>query len=133
MTQSPARAAERIYLRGVPPRIVIDLAKVRLAGDRAGLQAAARPAGPTDPTGQYADRLMAAVTLLAQGMAEAADSLLLLRIESLATHPLLAAALGDVLAALEAGDDVTDGVIRARRAILDPPVRRELGLWGRTP
>ncbi len=128
-----ARAAERIYLRGLPPRIVIDLDRVRLAGDSDGLRAAARRAASADPADRYADRLLGAITLLARGSAEAADSLLLLRIESMATHPALAAALGDVLEALDRGGDVTDGLIRARRTILDPPAHRGLGLWGHIP
>ncbi len=76
---------------------------------------------------------MAIVELLATGDARAADSLLVLRIEVLAENQALAAALADVLQALDEGRDLTTALIRARRTIMDPPVHSALGAWGWVP
>jgi hypothetical protein len=115
-----ARAASRLYLRGRPPSVIIDLAKVRLTGKDQGAPAArdARAALPA----QYAQRearLLAAATLAAVDASAARDSLAILRLESLADAPAFATALSSVLDALARGPspDVTEPFLRARRVL----------------
>ena len=43
-----ARSAERLYLRGTPPRVVVDLARVRLTGKDKGTPGARTPRLATD-------------------------------------------------------------------------------------
>lgn len=125
-----ARQAERIYLRGRPATSVIDLAKVRLAGNLAD-------AAPSATTEGIRDRRIREVLLgrfsraleLAPGPA-VADSLQLLRIDALATEPRFAAALGDAVTALRAGHDATGELVRARRLLAGGGRSRAgLALW----
>jgi hypothetical protein len=86
-----ARAAERIYLRGRPPAVVVDLVKVRGAGRVSGdtLRPAARtPRSALDPAARArAATLDRALALLAPGgdAAAATDSLAVLRVARSAT------------------------------------------------
>ena len=112
-----AREAERLYLRGRAPVVVVDLAKVRLAGrrdDAAGARRMAR--GALDSTAARRTlRLDAALALLAARPAAGVDSLLLLRVDAIAQDPALAAALGAAIDDLRAGRDATASLARARR------------------
>jgi hypothetical protein len=121
-----ARAAERVYLRGRPPAVVVDVEKVRLAGKVNGdtLAPAGRGGGvplyaALDPAARgRAQALDRALTALGRGgdaAAAAVDSLALLRVRALGEAPTLAAALGDALAALARGADATAPLVRARR------------------
>lgn len=125
-----ARAAERIYLRGRPPTVVVDLARVRGAGRVSGdtLPLAARtPRAPLDPAARArAATLDRALTLIGRGGDAAragADSLAVLRVRALGEAPALAGALGDALAAIAAGKDATNALTAARRAVLGAPTR----------
>jgi hypothetical protein len=132
-----ARQAERIYLRGRPPRVVIDVNKVRLQGKDKGTSSirVARP--PLDSTQRAREERFARVVALASRDAAAAvDSLLLLRIDALDGLPSFAAALGDAADALRRNqrDRATDALVRARRALAGPAIVRDsLGRWGITP
>lgn len=117
-----AREAERIYLRGRAAPITVDLARVRLTGNRAGVN-------PVAVTGRLLDarsteallsRFTRAVNLLPAPAA--VDSLLLLRVAALEPAPAFARALSAPLAALRAGRDATEPLLRARRLLLPPPV-----------
>jgi hypothetical protein len=111
-----ARAAERVYLRGRPPAVVIDLARVRLAGKEQGEGSMRAPRGAIpDASRVVASRLAATTLLAARDPAAAADSLLMLRVETLGANEPLARALGDAAEALRRGGDVTVAMIRARR------------------
>ena len=127
-----ARAAERIYLRGRPPRVVVDLARVRGTGKEKGAPSAraARPA--LDPEREA--RLARFDGVLAQVVAEplaAADALLLLRLSLPATDRVAADALTAAADAVRRGGDVTAALQRARRALVGAPVRTDgLGPWG---
>jgi hypothetical protein len=126
-----ARQAERIYLRGKAPVVVVDLARVRLTGKENGVGSARQPRAPVDPAAaRRADRLAAAIELAARSPAAAIDSLVLLRVEALDVAPPLAAALADALDAMRNGRDATSLLTRARR-IADGPVRGagRLGAW----
>jgi hypothetical protein len=111
-----ARAAERVYLRGRPPAVVVDVGRVRLAGKEHGEASARRPRPAlADPRRGIAARLGGIAALAASIPAAAADSLLLLRIDALSTDPALARALGDAADALRRGGDATAALVRARR------------------
>lgn len=111
-----ARAAERVYLRGRPPAVIVDLARVRLAGKERGEpeRRSPRPAVP-NTRARVATRLAAVAVLASREPAAAADSLLLLRVDVLTTDPALARALGDAAEALRRGGDATAALVRARR------------------
>lgn len=118
-----SRQAERLYLRGRPPAVVVDLARVRLIGDRAGAAGdthAARVASG-GPRARLAVRLAAALLLLPDSGAAVADSLQLLRVEALGHFPRFAAALGEAVAALRSGRDATAPLVRAGAAIAGEP------------
>ena len=126
-----ARQAERIYLRGKPPAVVIDLSRVRLTGKERGATSTRVPRTPTDPAAaRRAARLAGAIELASRSPAAAIDSIVLLRVESLDAAPQLAAALADALAAMRNGRDATALLERARR-IADGTVRGSgrLGAW----
>jgi hypothetical protein len=129
-----ARQAERIYLRGRPLASVIDLAKVRLAGNLA--DAAPAPGVPASRDWRIREALLArysrAIALLPANAV--VDSLQLLRIDALEQEPRFAAALGEVVAALRSGNDATGPLITARRLLAGPLESRPgLGPWGMAP
>jgi hypothetical protein len=127
-----ARAAERIYLRGRPAPVVVDLARVRLQGKDEGAPTArsARPVADPARVERLArfDRVLA---LAQSAPAAAADSLLLIRVALPAAARREAAALDDAANALRRGGDVTEALAAARRALVaTPPRRGALGAWG---
>lgn len=126
-----ARSAERYFMRGRPPTVVVDIDRVRLAR-REEVTPAERARGAS--TGSVAERHAAryarAVELLGREPAAAIDSLLLLRIDALDETPALSRALGDAIDALRAGRDATPALLRARRAIEGVESRATpLGRW----
>jgi hypothetical protein len=131
-----SRAATRLYLRGRPPQVIVDLAKVRLTGKDTG-QTRPRSSRLAIPTvsAQRDARLVAVAAQLAQdtsaegnGTRMARDTVLLLRAEALAEDPAFAAALGRLLDAMGAGGDVTNALVAARR-VLGNVRRTELTPW----
>jgi hypothetical protein len=111
-----ARQAERIYLRGRAPAVVVDLARVRLTGKETGAASGRAPRPPLDAAAaRRAERLAAAIALAAREPAAAIDSIVLLRVEALDAAPSLAVALGDALDALRNDRDATGLLARARR------------------
>jgi hypothetical protein len=80
-----AQAAERIYLRGKWPRVVVDIARVRLAGKDKAVPAARAPRAPVDRARvERLARLDGAIDRIAAGDAAGGrDALLLLRVELL--------------------------------------------------
>ena len=128
-----ARAAERIYLRGRPPRVVVDLARVRGTGRETSAPSAREARAPLD-----ADRTArlrrfdAALDEIASDPLAAVDSLLLLRLSLPATERASAAALDAAADAVRRGGDVTAALQRARRSLAGAPLRQDgLSLWGR--
>lgn len=113
-----ARSAERIYLRGKPPVAIVDIAKVRLVGKDTGqLNARGAREALSPREAERESRLLNAALLLTRDANAGRDSLALLRLESLTDAPRLAAALNDALEVVRRGGDVTEALIRARRAI----------------
>jgi hypothetical protein len=126
-----ARAASRYYLRGKPPTVIIDIAKVRLAGKDTGSTNSRSARAALPPRDAMRERrLLGAVTLLASDATGARDSLAVLRLESIAESPVFADALTGALDALNTGRDVTPSLVRARRA-LGGVARAPGGLWSR--
>lgn len=125
-----ARAAERIYLRGSTRAVVVDLARVRLAGRDTGLDSR-RAAGPVLPDAERVleGRLLSAAELLATNAVAARDSLVALRLDALSLSPELSRALESVLTAISTGDDATAPLIRARRTLGAPRATRGLSAW----
>ena len=125
-----ARAAERYFMRGRPPTVVVDIDRVRLAR-----REEVRPTdrSPGDPDQRIAERYGAryarAVEMLREGPA-AIDSLLLLRMDALEDAPDLSRALGEAIEALRTGRDATPALLQARRAIEGIETRASpLGRW----
>ncbi len=129
-----ARQAERLYLRGRPAPITVDLVRVRLTGKRADVLPAAVIGRPLDP--RSAEALLVRFTR-AVGLLPApagVDSLLLLRLAALEAAPAFAGALDEPLAALRAGRDATPPLLRARGLLLPSSVWiSELAPWGLLP
>ena len=126
-----ARQAERIYLRGKAPAVVVDLARVRLTGKEGGAATTRSPRTAVDPNAaRRAERLASAMSLAASSPMAAIDSLVLLRVESLDAAPQLANALADALDAMRNGRDATALLARARR-VAEGNVRASgrLGAW----
>ena len=132
-----ARTAERLYLRGTPPRVVIDINKARLTGKDKGSSSSRRALGGMDSTRQrLADRFTRIADLAAREPRAAGDSLLVLRVDALSSAPSFASALSEAANALRDGksDDATRALARARRAIAGAPAARDtLSRWGIVP
>lgn len=128
-----ARAAERIYLRGRPPRVVVDLAKVRGAGKEKHAPGDRSARAPLDAARQARlDRFDAALTIVATDPSAAADSLLLVRLAVPEDERSTARVLDAAADAVRKGGDVTAALQAARRALAGAP-RRDSALigWGR--
>jgi hypothetical protein len=132
-----ARQAERLYLRGAPPPVIIDIDKARLKGKDKGASSVRRPLTvPDSAANARAERFARLVELARRDPRVAVDSLLLLRIDALTDAPTFAAALSDAVAAMRAGksDAATSALARARRALAGPAVVRDsLGRWANVP
>jgi len=124
-----ARAAERLYLRGRVRPVVVDVARVRMAGRDTG-QSSRRPTARVDEAirARLDGRLLRAATRYATdgGAEELRDSLFVLRIDMLVGAPEAAVIVGEVIDALQSRgataeappDTVTDALVRARRALM---------------
>jgi hypothetical protein len=124
-TADKVDVGNRLYLRGAPPLIVVDVNGVRLHGTGTP-EVARRTAGPalTSLWGRFAR----AVDLLHGAGSPGTDSLAVIRTD--ATDPALASALDDALAALHAGRDPGSALLRARQAIIGTPTASgALSVW----
>jgi hypothetical protein len=129
-----ARQAERVYLRGRPAAVVVDVNRARLAGKLDSVVPAGRTPLAVDTTTVPARRFARAALLAGRDRQAALDSLLLLRVELLDTSPASAAALGEVVAALRGGGDVAAALARARPVVAGPARTQEVmrawsGTW----
>ena len=127
-----ARNAERLYLRGKSPVVIVDINKVRLAGKRDDATSSSRVArAPLDSSAERrAQRFDAALNGLVPNPTAAIDSLLALRVDALESAPSFAAALAAAIDALRAGHDATDALVHARRIALGITVARIESAWG---
>ena len=125
-----ARQAERVYLRGRPATVVVDVNRARLVGKRDSLPPAARAPITSRTDAMPSQRLARAAALVEQSPQAAIDSLMLLRIDVLASSPASAAALGELVTALRQGRDVAPTLARAREVIAGPPRGNgAMGAW----
>ena len=117
------RTSRRIYLRGMLPRIVVDLEQVRLKGTDSA-SAGPRPARPqlADPRRALLARLDRIMTGARAGAL--ADSLTMLRAAALTAAPDAAPALARALEAIRAGTDPA-AALRAARRFLDRATEAE--------
>ncbi len=127
-----ARAAERLYLRGTPPRVVVDLAKVRLQGKDKGTPSARTPRVATDAMrAPLLARFARAIDVLARDASSGVDSLIVLRLAVADRLPAAASALEGAIGDVRASRDATASLLRARRALDDALVIRDsLPAWG---
>lgn len=125
-----ARAAERLYLRGVPPRVVVDVARARLAGKERGLDALRPATLPADPVRREAiQRMQRALALGTPGAA--ADSLLLVRLSIVGHLADAATAMDALIADVRAGRDASANIEIVRRALdRSTLVADSLSPWG---
>jgi hypothetical protein len=132
-----ARQAERIYLRGRPSAVIVDVARARLAGKDKGVASLREPRPVVDPVQRRRNESFARATaLLSRDPAAAADTLLVMRVGALGSSPALAAALDDAARTLRRGDSgaITLAWTRVRRVLGGAPVAREaLPAWGGAP
>lgn len=127
-----ARAAERLYLRGTPPRVVVDLAKVRLQGKDKGTPSARTPRVAADANrAPLLARFARAIDVLARDASAGVDSLIVLRLAVADRLPAAATALEGAIGDVRASRDATASLLRARRALDDALVIRDsLAAWG---
>ena len=126
-----ARVANRLYLRGVPPKIVVNLDRVRLTGKEKGTSNTRTPRSFADSTRvRLSARFAAVLDMIEKQPARAMTELALMRVDALTTLPDFAAALGEATDAIRGGRDATLPLLRARR-VLDgsPEVTPGLPAW----
>jgi hypothetical protein len=132
-----ARQAERIYLRGRPSAVIVDVARARLAGKEKGSTAVLDPRFVADPVARRrAESFARASALLATDRDAAADSLLVMRVGALGDAPSLAAVLDTAARVTRRGsaDEVAVAWARVRRALGGAPLRRDsLPAWSGAP
>ena len=127
-----ARDAERVYLRGKSPVVILDIAKVRLAGKRDDASSSTlQPRAALDSTAERrAMRFDDALDRLSSDPRAAIDSLLALRVDALTSAPPLAAALVPAIDALRSGHDATAALVGARRLAAGATVEQSDSPWG---
>jgi hypothetical protein len=126
-----SRAASRIYLRGKPPQVIVDIGKVRLTGKDTGQVTLRSARAALDARAADRDtRLVRAASQVTTNTMAARDSVALLRVEALGDAPAFAAALSRVLAAMDRGGDATDVFVEARR-VLGNVLRTRTTSWSR--
>jgi hypothetical protein len=132
-----ARQAERIYLRGRPSAVVVDLTRIRLAGKDKGIATVREPRLAMDPVARRRGETFARATaLLTRDPSAAADSLLVMRVGALGDAPALAAVLDAAARAARGGSPqaIELAWTRVRRALGGAPVARDsLPAWGGAP
>ena len=126
-----ARLANRLYLRGVPPKVVVDIARVRMSGKEKGISNIRTPLSPKDSARVNLERRFAdAVELMDSKPAEAVRAFTLMQVEAISLSPAVASALGEAIDAFRKGRDATLPLLRARRALSgDPTATSGLPAW----
>jgi hypothetical protein len=114
-----ARVMNRLYLRGTPPTIVVNTARVRLAGPPGGPTSDTAAPGRRSP-GPRADSLRAMVLRYIESPSPRPDSLLLLQVAAVPVDTTLAVALGDAAAARDSAR-LRAALLRVRRAAAPRP------------
>ena len=135
-----ARLANRLYLRGRPPRIVVNIEKVRLTAKEHGRSnAVTEPRTRADSDVARLDSsLDSALQLIDSDPQRMGDALIRLRAQASSVNGAFASAIGDAADALRAGRDMTPALVRARRSLFGVPRIGNpsipwTGSWGRVP
>lgn len=133
-----SRTASRIYLRGRPPVVVIDLAKVRLTGRDTGATSRRPVRMAMDNRAVLRDeRIVLIAAMLAAADSSGAvvqaarDSLALLRADVLQDSPALADAIKAILDSIGQQQDLTALFLHARR-LAGSVDRTSAGWWSTT-
>ena len=126
-----ARVANRLYLRGAPPKIIVNLERIRLTGKEKGSTNTRTPRSFADSARvRLSTRFNAVLDLIEEQPARAMTELALMRVEALTTLPDFADALGEASDAIRAEKDATLLLLRARRALDgSPAVTPGLPAW----
>ncbi len=126
-----ARLANRLYLRGTPPKVIVDIARVRMTGKEKGSASTRTPRTRADSSrAELSRRFRDAVEMLQRSPSEAIRDLTLLRVDALSASPAFAAALSDAVDAFHKGKDATLPLLRARRALDGKPASQPgLSSW----
>jgi hypothetical protein len=116
------RLANRWYLRGMPPKVIVDLARVRMTGKEKGSSNPRTPRNAADTARvELERRFNAAIELIQDRPGEAVRALSLLQVQALSVSPQAAAALGEAVDSFRRGRDATIPLLRARRALSGDP------------
>ena len=117
-----ARLANRMYLRGLPPKVIVDLAKVRMTGKEKGSANVRTPLSPADSArARLERRFNQAIELIQSNPQEAVRAFTLVQVDALSTSPSFASAVGEAVIAFRRGRDATAPLLRARRALSGEP------------
>lgn len=125
------RLANRLYLRGLPPKVIVDLARVRLTGKEKGTTNLRTPLTRADSLRVRIERRFAeAIDMIESKPEDAIRALTLLQVEVLASSPGFASAVGEAVLAMRRGRDATVPLLRARRTLSgDPAGASGLPAW----
>ena len=126
-----ARLANRLYLRGLPPKVIVDLARVRMTGKEKGSPNIRTPRTPADSARVRLERRFSdAIELIQTKPADAIRAFTMLQVDGLSEYPSFASAVGEAVDAFRKGRDATMPLLRARRALSgDPSSAPGLPLW----
>jgi hypothetical protein len=126
-----ARLANRFYLRGLPPKVIVDIARVRMTGKEKGSANIRTPLTPADSARVRLERQFSdAIELTQSRPSDAIRAFTLLQVAALAEYPSFASAVGEAVDAIRKGRDATLALLRARRLLSgDPSARPGLPAW----
>ena len=117
-----ARLANRLYLRGIPPKVIVDVSRVRLSGKEKGAGSVRTPRSAADSVRiDLEKRFNEAVELISSKPADAIRAFTLMQVEAIPVSTQLATALGEAIDAFRKGRDATLPLLRARRALSGDP------------
>ena len=113
------RNAKRHYIRGAQIPIIVNIERVRAEGASDSGKATPRlpRSAERDPMDALRRSFSRAVNLLLPAPDRALSVLMSMRVATLRSAPPLAGALGDAIAALQAGTDVTLALLHVRRLL----------------
>ncbi len=113
-----ARLAQRLYLRGAAPRIVINVERVRMTGKEKGSSSVrTRQADEDSLRRVLAAGFENAMAMRAENSQLAIDQLALLRVRALEGAPEFAAAIREAIDLMRSNRDAEPAFARARKAI----------------
>ena len=123
--------AERYYIRGRPPDLIVNLGRVRMQGSDTGYAAPRTPREMSDERRRVLlDRYVEAVNLLAESPDSSLNTLMLMQVEALREFPTLASFLGEAVAAIRANEDASAPLGEVRRFLEGRAVvRKRLPHW----